>query len=171
MGKLSHTMWGLYNKPNKFWAASPEYSSMMFCSSHAGSCSCLKIKLSKKPSSHQSKNKAIYLVRHTIISQNMSFKMKTYFYSVLQNLHLLCLVHIKVFVIWRLLEAKKIHHALSLKGYQIITTFVDSVFLILVCSLLLWQTAQKTVMGQPRSDREDSENQTPSSDTLPLEDY
>lgn len=101
----------------------------------------------------------------------MSFEMKTYFYSFIQNLPLLCLVHIKVFLIWRQLEAKKIHHVLSLKGYQIITILVESIFLMLVCSLLIWQSAQKTTMGQPRSGREDSENQIPSSDTLPLEDY
>lgn len=97
MGRLSHTVCGMYNDHNKFWAASPEYSSMTFFFSHAESCSCLQIKLSKKPSSHQSKNKAIHLVKHIIIPQNVSFEIKTFFYSFMQNL--LCLVHIKVFLV------------------------------------------------------------------------
>lgn len=48
MGKLSHTMCRIYNNHKKFWAASPEYSSMTFFSSHAEPCSCLQINLNKK---------------------------------------------------------------------------------------------------------------------------
>lgn len=50
-------------------------------------------------------------------------------------------------------EAKKIHHVLSLTGYQNIAIFVESICLIIMCCLLLWWT-----MGQPRSDREDSKS-------------
>lgn len=83
---------------------------------HAKSFSCLQIDLSKI-SSHWRENKVIHLIRKIMISQNMSFKMKTWFYTFILNIPMLHRGHISAFFILRQLEEKKIHHIPHVKVY------------------------------------------------------
>lgn len=125
----------------------PAQNTHPWCSSlYMQSFSCLQIELSKKPLVTSVKTRQSILSDYYDLTKHV-FQDEDLFLFPYPKCTCANSCHNKAFFIWKQL-ARKIHHVFNLRGYQIINIFMESVFLVLACSLLVQQATQKSTMGQ-----------------------